>query len=155
MPGIALLLAAATVLAQNGPYRLKGQGFTCATKDEMALMVKLTQQGDRVAAQRLIDAGRCGATRSGAEVFVMGFDWGLVEIRPRGVTGTGWTTADEIEGLFGAGTKRGDVPPRRPAKPATAADVLVVFAIFGGLAALIWGVRAFGQLIDQRPGARK
>jgi len=73
------------------------EGYSaCTTKKYLNDLISYANQKDIGAIQQLIDAGVCLQMAAGIPVYLMDTSWGLVEIRPKGMTDTVWTVQEGI-----------------------------------------------------------
>ena len=74
------------------------EGYTaCVSKKYINDMIAYSNQKDYDAIQVLLDAGVCLVIAEGITVYLMDSSWGVVEIRPKGMTDTVWTVREAIK----------------------------------------------------------
>jgi len=73
-------------------------GYYAATsKSLMNKCVQYSVNKDYDALQKLLDSGLVFSLKGSISVYVVKSSWGLVEIRPKGSTGTVWTNTEAID----------------------------------------------------------
>jgi hypothetical protein len=92
VPFLLLLVS----VAEGQAYKTK-ETFACTLKSDMQKFDAMRAEGDRAAGAKMLDEKRCFLMKEGVKVFRVGDSWGLVEIRPEGVTDSVWTNREAIE----------------------------------------------------------
>lgn len=94
---IIAIVALATVSVAQQIYTTQKGYMVATSKENLKLGMKYLAAKDYVAVKSLIDQGKAASLRPGQKVYLEDVSWGLVQIRPVGMTGVLWTVMEAIE----------------------------------------------------------